>query len=324
MNRAHKFSSRFFISSLSAALVFSACSQKAPSPSGDLALSQKPSTPIDQDPALALSDSQIVSLYSDTSCTGFDNPVGEGGTPVDVVDYDAGLKARVTVPPAGFDANDWGQLDRFAEGDAVQLPETLFFHDLNVPTRAFTAGFPLLSGDFVTDANGDKLIEYFRMDFNGFLTPPEGTSSPKNMEFAILADDGVRMKMGENEDIVLESPGVQQTKLVCGSAPVNFAPGEHKPLEVSWFQGPRYHIALVMLWREAQSSPEPLCSLSGNDYWFHSDVTPSAPQAPYQELLTRGWQVVPAANFQIPHSDPFNPCLSQRVQRVFAQPSPKP
>src|SRR5690606_18921964 len=91
---------------------------------------------------------------------------------------------------------------------------------------------------------------------------------------------------------------------------------ETLPLKLRYFQGPRHHIALQLLWRPVGGPVETHCGRQGNYLFFNPDDD-SAPTSTYQQLLARGWQVVPPEAFRIPDDEVTNPCNSEPVQDVF-------
>jgi hypothetical protein len=285
-----------------------------------------PDDPRLYDPAYGLTDDEIQRFFQDASCDALSDGYDDGDLSGNPPDFRRGLRGKVSVPPTGYDPNEWRvSLDTYtthtdADGqlDAVELPNTLFFSGLNIPTRPFDSGFPLFNGNLLTNANGDTLIEDFRLDFDGFLelTPedPEG-----DYEIAFLADDGIRFQAGLEMMTVDEYASVTPTRMVCPQHTVNMMRDFVQPMHLAYFQGPRYHIALTMLWRkkDANTPDEPLCGASGNDLFFDSTQTPSAPQPAYNDLLSRGWNVVKPENFRLPDDELFNPCMSQKIRDFF-------
>ena len=85
-----------------------------------------------------------------------------------------------------------------------------------------------------------------------------------------------------------------------------------QPIEVSYYQGPRYHISNVLIWKKSSSAgADPLCNQSGNNLFFNPDAN-SEPQQEYRDLLRRGWSVVKSDNFMISTTTKvdYNPCVS--------------
>jgi hypothetical protein len=279
------------------------------------------------DPAYAMTVQEIRDLYSNAACNVLseDDPVVDGpddsspddGTWTGDADYyRRGLRAHVYIPPAGFNSNDWLSLDRYLEPDVTQLPNVLYFFNLDVPTRPFDSGFPLFDGSLIQDNSLESLLEYFRIHFEGMVTlGPD--NSEGDYEFAMLSDDGARLKMGVDKQVIIDNPQDTPSKLMCATQRVHMRRGFEQPFDLEWFQGPRYHIANMLLWRKASDDAEPLCGSSGNDMWFDYNAGPYVPRQPFLDLQSRGWKVVGAENFRLPQDEVLNPCLSQRVREIF-------
>ncbi len=264
------------------------------------------------DPFLRLSKRQVLDLYSDSSCDGLSGATGQIQS-----QYNRGLRGYVDVPAASTTASDYNSLRVFeADGATQRLANKLFLSQLNVPTRSFASGFPTLNGDSFKDTEDNVLLEYFRLTMDGFIELPAGMSAG-DYEFAVIADDGAELTFGNSTEPYLSYPQHTQSRLICGNESVHLAQNETLPLKLSYFQGPRYHIALMLLWRPASAQAEPLCGRSGNDRWFNSSQTPSVPKADYLALESRGWSVVPAPAFRIPDDEIANPCQSDYVKEIF-------
>ena len=264
----------------------------------------------DADPATLMSVQEIQDEFGDDVCEALGEQPVMDGTPSG---YRQGLRAKVHVPPADFrtQLGPWRSLLRYFQPDVEPLTSEIFLEKVSVPTRAFTTGFPTLSGALVKDSEGEDLIEYFGLDIESEIVMESG-ASPTVKEWALLADDGVRLSLAGSP--VAFSAGVHPTRLVCGTQAIPLIAGQNIPLRLQYFQGPRHHIALTLLWRDAAISAEPLCGAQGNTFWFDDQ---SQPTLQYQSLLQRGWEPVPAAHFQVPDSSSFNPCRSRRVREVL-------
>ena len=321
---------------LSLITVLSACSgnangvQLGGTPSSAGAASDSPSTSVGDgkgDPALKLTESEILSQYSGSSCDSlsssgdgpvFDDDRTNGVNDGNLPDYQRGLRGKVYTPPLLFSSGDWWNLNRFLQPDALPLPNVLYFFNLNVPTRSFSKGFPLFDGSLLQGLDNQPLLEFFRIDFDGFVELGDGDAEG-DYELAMLSDDGATLDIGINGDRVIDSPDATQTKLMCATQAVPFKQGFSQPVMLHWFQGPKYHIANMMLWRKKSATAEPLCGASGNDLWFDYNAGPYVKKQAFKDLETRGWKVIGAKNFRLPLSEPMNPCSSPRVQKVFSQ-----
>ncbi len=187
--------------------------------------------------------------------------------------------------------------------------EMLFFSDVNVPTRIFDQGFPKEAGGIIQTEDKKDLFEYFALSFKTVLRlsneDPEGT-----YEFALLSDDGailsIRNYNGQYEELV-NNDGDHPTLLACGGT-MQLTRDSQIVTELNYYQGPRYHISVIPLWRKvtAETKAEPFCGQTGNDYWFNS--ANSSPQKPYKDLLARGWRPIAPQNYELPQSVALNPC----------------
>lgn len=230
-----------------------------------------------------------------------------------------GLLGRLYYQPAGAPALT--QVSQI-EGIYTQSEQSLFFNDVNVPTRLFTAGFTTASGDLVKNDTGTTLIENFGLVMTSQFQLASGDTGG-TYEFALLSDDGATFEMQDASGVwqtVINDDALHPTKMGCSfdsSVPtVQLAPGMIYNLRIHYFQGPRYEIANTLMWRKVDaasgSTRDALCGQSGNYLFFNPDQN-SAPEAAYTALLSRGWSVMPAADFYLPTSDlsvvhAFNPC----------------
>lgn len=191
--------------------------------------------------------------------------------------------------------------------------ENLFFSELFIPTRYFTEGFPLQSGGSIKDDAGQELIEYFALRFTGVLHlgPNEAEG---DYQLGMLSDDGTiwsvsQSETGEDFSIKVNNDGDHPTQMGCGPI-VHMTQSTRLNMKIDYYQGPRYHIALVPMWRRVNSSSsEPLCGHNGNNLYFNPDSN-SAPQAAFNQLLSRGWYPLSVANYSVTAATDYNPCTS--------------
>lgn len=227
-----------------------------------------------------------------------------------------GVQATLHYLPDGG-ATPYGSVAEFF-AKSTQVPADLFFNQINVPTRAFSSGFPANDGSLLKRDDGSTLFEYFGLKIRGRIKLGESDAEGLR-QFAVLSDDGSVLELSDgadqSESITVKhengSPNTP-TRLACGTHAVRMSRSKPMSLSLDYFQGPRYHIALILLWRKLDDSApnlaEAQCDKYGNDYFFDSSTTPSTPQAAYQRLLADGWQPVPAANLFLPKDDHLNPC----------------
>lgn len=213
---------------------------------------------------------------------------------------EASLAFRGATQPRWYSTQDY-------LNQGVKSDKTLFFTDLFVPSRMFTQGFATQTSSVVQNDLGEKLIEYFGMRFKTELRLKAEQNSGL-YDIAVLADDGVRISTvdAQGKTTFINGDGDHSTRMSCGE-PLNMAHNIGKTLEIDYYQGPRYHIALVMLWRPAQSGKDPSCDKQGTHLYFDPDKN-SEPKQAYTDLLARGWTPIPAENFYLPDQVEINPC----------------
>tara|TARA_Y100001935_G_scaffold253922_2_gene261465 strand:- start:1126 stop:2283 length:1158 start_codon:yes stop_codon:yes gene_type:complete len=190
--------------------------------------------------------------------------------------------------------------------------QDIFFSEVNVPTRIFSEGFPTLVGDTIKTDDGQNLVEYFAMEFDGGLRlgpdDPEG-----EYELALLSDDGALMLLapadGDTYEVVVNNDGDHPTRMACGQK-VTFTNDSQFKVKFKYYQGPRYHISVIPLWRKvtAETTPDPQCGKQGNSMYFDYN-NQSAPKQAYLDLLARGWKPLKKENYLIPRNIGFNPCV---------------
>jgi hypothetical protein len=221
--------------------------------------------------------------------------------------------------------------DYFNSGTRVQATDTgtgyltdlvLFFNQIYIPTRPFDRGFITQGGQEILTDNGDSLYEYFAVRHEGRLQLA-ANQVPGLYQLAILSDDGAVMNMdfGSGSQEIINNDGDHPTRMGCAVAPVEFKAGDKIPYVLDYYQGPRYHISLVLMMRPwPMSSADPtqpasveeardaFCGVQGNSFYFNSAANPPEPTANYAAMLTRGWAPLAPENYLLPETDAVNPC----------------
>ncbi len=203
--------------------------------------------------------------------------------------------------------------DYLEYGTAV--PADVFLADLNVPTQPFMDGFGTTDGNSVEDNQGNKLLEYFSLHMTTSITLTSA-QTPGDYQFAVLSDDGFVMTsnpLSASSQTVINNDGITATRMGCGMSPIHFDATTILPVTMDYFQGPRYEIAAVLMWRSFPTNPgdvkDPLCGASGDHEFFDPTQTPSAQQNNYKALLSRGWTPVGPSNFLLTNGA-INTCSS--------------
>ncbi len=222
--------------------------------------------------------------------------------------FDKGLKAELYYRSEGQPKFS-SLAPYFSEG--TKSDQTLFFSQINVPTRLFSLGFPTETGDLVKRDDGEVLNEWFALRFTSSLTL--GPDDSEGLyQLAVLSDDGSILRLQKNGEWVdvVNNDNNHPTRMGCGDV-IEMKAGEQHLLQLDYYQGPRHHIALIPMWRKVDSlnpEPDPLCGVTGNNTFFDFNNN-STPRQPYLDLLDRGWKPLDAANYALPMESQFNPCV---------------
>lgn len=219
-----------------------------------------------------------------------------------------GLKGRLFYfqqPPAN--AYNTHLSDYFTNG--IQHNVDIFMSHFNIPTKPWGSGFQTTSGETLKKLDGSILNEWFALKMQSQIqlsdADPEGA-----YQFAVLSDDGSILRMNSPTDtsVIVNNDGLTMTRFVYATQPITFTRSTRLPVQVEYFQGPKYHIAMILMWRPWNgSAADPAGGQAGNDLYFNSNVTPSVPQPAYNGLLARGWKPLSPSNFVLPNNEE-NPC----------------
>ena len=130
-----------------------------------------------------------------------------------------GLTGKIYyIPPSS------GGLPKFEKLEPVG---TIYAKGLAIPPTEFTEGFP-----GVTDR-----IEWFAIDFNGRFY----IRNPASYRFRLCSDDGSKLYF--DGKMAIDNDGIHGTE--CLDTSVKLSGGIH-PIRLSYFQGPRYHLCLML------------------------------------------------------------------------------
>lgn len=198
---------------------------------------------------------------------------------------------------------------------AKKSDQNIFLSDMNVPTRLFSEGFSTSTGQVLKNDSNEKLIEYFglKMSTNLILSDLDEVG---DYELAMLADDGTTLKLKSGnaeipDEVLIDNEGDHPTRMGCATRTVKMRKNVMLPIEATYYQGPRYHISNVLIWRKvtAAGTADPLCNQTGNNLFFNPD-NKSAPQQAFKDLQARGWKVLSADNFMMSKTaTEYNPCI---------------
>jgi hypothetical protein len=192
----------------------------------------------------------------------------------------------------------------------------LFLNQIATPTVRFTQGFvDPKTGLPLSIPSGAVLNEWFAIDLYSELLLSD-SQADGFYQLALLSDDGAILNIDETKTApgtkLIDNDGDHPTKMGCASKAVYLQKGVTRPIRVKYYQGPREHIALTLIWRKVSaenSATDAYCGQSGNDLFWNSNVVPSTPTSKFNDLLARGWKIPSAQNYILPPDVRSNPCI---------------
>jgi PA14 domain len=145
-----------------------------------------------------------------------DAPITNFG--VTVVDS-TGLEGKIYLLKPGAD-----HLPNFKKMTPVG---SIYTTALNIPPRGFTEGFPGVTDRF----------EWFAIEYTGKFW----IENPATYFFGLLSDDGSKLYIDDKQ--IIDNDGIHPPQTELGKA--KLSKGVHR-IRVSYFQGPREQLALVL------------------------------------------------------------------------------
>jgi hypothetical protein len=158
-------------------------------------------------------------------CFAQDPPMPTFGTTVVIP---SGLRGEIY-----FISHNSEQLPNF---DKLKPKGTIYTSSLNIPTRDFHEGFPGVT----------KRFEWFAIDYTGKFW----IEKPGPYVFLLTSDDGSKLYI--DDTLVVNNDGIHAAREA--GARVLLSGGIHR-IRVSYFQGPRMEVALVL--RVARPGEQP-------------------------------------------------------------------
>jgi hypothetical protein len=116
---------------------------------------------------------------------------------------------------------------RLPEFSKLKPSGSIYTSSLNIPPQDFKQGFPGVT----------KRFEWFAIDYTGRFW----IDKPGMYTFVLTSDDGARLYI--DDDVIVDNDGLHPPADVSGS--VDLSGGIHR-IRVSYFQGPRLQVALVL------------------------------------------------------------------------------
>lgn len=195
---------------------------------------------------------------------------------------------------------------------------TIYLDRVYTPTRPFDRGFYTQAGDLVLTASGTTLYEYFGLHLETQIQLA-ANEAPGLYQLALLADDGAVLKIPDGNGglkTLVNDDGTHSTKFACATEPVYLDHNTKIPVVMDYFQGPRYHISFIAMWRpwtgasasDTTGTVDPYCGRQGNSLFFDSTQNPVTAKPAFYELLERNWKVLENENYNFPNQV-VNPCV---------------
>ncbi len=268
------------------------------------------------------------------------DPLGGNGS--GSISAQNGLFASLSYIPNGY-VGEYNGVEDFIQ-KSTPISANIYFSQLDVPTEMFTQGFSTGNGNLLSDPQGNPLIEFFALQFQSVLQL-SANDQPGFYQFAVISDDGAIMYLEDNNvgnnDASSQSvdnsyvefindDGDHPSQMSCASGAIYFDETTQIPMKLDYFQGPRYNIALVLMWRKIDNNncnalDDIACGQIGNDTFFDPSTVPSTPTPLYNGMLQRGWKPLSAGNFALPGTVAPNPCGSPTpTPTATATPTPTP
>lgn len=197
-----------------------------------------------------------------------------------------------------------------------ELPVELFMSRLMATPRHFRGGFLPIGTNGPAEAlkneRGDALLEYFGLQLETDLVLTDKDTAGL-YQLALVSDDGSTLRLIDSDDspeTLISFEGAHAPGLGCANRAIELTSGSRLRAKIGYFQGPRYQIALALMWRKVSRATDlhdPLCGKYGNRLLFNTQASPPRPLKAWDELLKRGWRPLEAGNFLLPEGR-RNPC----------------
>jgi hypothetical protein len=242
-----------------------------------------PTTPTNSNPTVAINIPPAVAICDPFSL--------QNVTPTPQVNDQHGIIVHL------YDGSDfqYKKLDSYFQ-DSLKVDTNIFFSTINTPNHSFSEGFKTSDGTVLTNSSGQKLFEWFGLLMQGriILGPndPEG-----EYEFATISDDGAELEIdsGNGMESIINYQNTTSAILNCSTVSFKMDHKSSFPFQIKYFQGPRFYIAIMLMWRLKTPQTPSAC---GN-----ASQATSASNA-YK------WKTLLAENYLLPQQVPVNPCVA--------------
>jgi hypothetical protein len=198
----------------------------------------------------------------------------------------------------------------------------IFVNDLDVPERYFDQGFSTIdqpTQKICLPGQPDvPLLEWFSLHFQSHLKL--GNAAPGKYYLAMITDDGAVLKINDNTAkglrVYVNNDGTHAEQMGCPKVGdyVTLDASSDIPIDVNYYQGPRWYIAMMLIWKKVpdselgSNSVSDKCGKSGENTFFNGMTNPPTELQNYTDLKNEGWSPVPASSYFLPGNQ-TNPCV---------------
>lgn len=181
----------------------------------------------------------------------------------------------------------------------------VYMSQLFVPTRSFSEGFSTNDQNVVTDDSGQKLVEYFALEFETLMKLGPN-DQPGFYQFGILSDDGSLVEIKDSPTgsyrSLIDNDGTHSTRFGCDKVGMSLDANSRIPMRIKYYQGPRTEIALHLVWRkldsETASTADTACGKTGTSTFYGNDLAnPDLVNYEFGKMVKRGWKTMAPENF---------------------------
>ncbi|QDK46749.1 hypothetical protein DOM22_17095 [Bdellovibrio sp. ZAP7] len=200
----------------------------------------------------------------------------------------------------------WTSLAKyFSEG--VDAGVILYMSKIFVPVRTFSNGFPTTDGELVKKKAADggaNLVEWFALRL-GTILKLGASDSAGYYQFALISDDGSKLYVapaaGGAYATIIDNDNAHSATMKCSTSAIYMDSKSRMPAKIEYFQGPRYHIAVTLMYRKVSSaSPAvsaPCGAVDSNFYGSIDNTSGDYTGSKYQSALDDGWKPMSTDNF---------------------------
>ena len=185
-------------------------------------------------------------------------------------------------------------LHSLINGNKLIPIENYMSSEINTAPRTYAYGVVGREGDYIVDPrSGQELLEDYLIRYTGQILI-DNAQEEGLYEFALISDDGVLLKISGKS--IVKSRKLQAPRFNCAKRYVKLRQGQSRSLQLYYYQGPKHHVANVLLWRKV-----------GDVDAKGSSIIKKCDQERYcgkrimnvDAALNLGWKVVPKHVFRV-------------------------